>query len=1207
MLLESYFRPHHLERLVRHQIESYNHFVGTQIQKTIEMFNPIHIKSEADYHKSLDTHALEVFVTFENFHLYRPQIFENNGAIKLMFPQEARLRNFTYSSAMTVDIHFKYLIREGAQLDQVRWVHKVLPKIHLGKLPIMLKSNLCVLTQYKHMDARNTGECKYDAGGYFIINGSEKTVLGQERGGENRIDCSYVHKSDPKYLWKADVRSVPPSKCISPKQLSMLVCAANDGFGHALVVQMPRVKTPLPLFVVFRALGVVSDRDICELIVLDLDSPRQAAMLDLLRASIMDANECLTTERAIRHIAANLQSPKPASVMAAARTAAAATAAAAAAAAALDSEKADGEKSAKEKAEEDARREDRKRQFVRDLLQNDLFPHCTTLVQKRYFLGQVASRLLQVMLGWRATDDRDACPNKRIDLVGVSLNNLFRNHLNTVVKDMERQIVKELKTGSWRSTEDHENIVNQTNIYKIVKSSTIENGFRRALSTGDFGLKNAQSGSKVGVAQVLSRLTYVASLSHLRRVSISTNTEKNGKLIPPRKLHPTSWGFLCPAETPEGPTVGIVKNLSYMTHVTIPSAGDPSLVLGEYLRDHLVPLETLVSPAEAFQKVKVMVNGAWLGVARDPVGLYAHLKELKLRGVLNVYTSVVLDCPTQEIRVCTDGGRVTRPLLRVANRRLVLTAEHVRQLRARTLAWDDLLLSGGKLDEAAIEYVDPEEQAHAMIATHPDDLRKNPRVRYTHCEIHPSTIFGVIASCIPFPDHNQSPRNCYQCAQAKQAMGMYATNFHERMDKTGYVQTYLARPLVDTRVMGMLKLHEIPSGYNIVVAIMTYTGYNQEDSLLINKAAVDRGLFQITLTHTEKDEDKQKINGDEEIRCRPNPAKTKGMKFGNYGKVNAKGVMPENERVENGDIIIAKVTPIKENKNDPTKLIKYEDGSKHYKTSEETYVDKNYIDKNGDGYTFAKVRLRTTRKPVIGDKFSSRHGQKGTAGNLIAEEDMPFTASGLRPDLILNPHAIPSRMTIGHTIETQLGKVLLELGLFGDGTSFGSLTVEAISDLLLERGFEAYGNELLYDGQTGRQLQCSVFMGPVFYQRLKHMVNDKQHSRSIGPTVKLTRQPKEGRANDGGLKFGEMERDCMVSHGAMRFLRERFYDVSDKYVAHACRRCGLLAAYNDQMNIYLCRTCDNRADFAKVELPYACKLMFQELTTMNVAPRLLTT
>jgi DNA-directed RNA polymerase beta subunit len=1324
-IIESYFRDKHLDRLVRHQLESYNNFVGYQIIKTIEMFNPVRIKSENEKKKKTGKYSLEMFITFENFHIYRPQIHENNGAIKLMFPQEARLRNFTYASGMTIDINIKYIIRDGENLENVKTLYKTLPKIHIGKLPIMLKSNICVLNQYKYVDSQHTGECKYDAGGYFIINGSEKTVLGQERAAENRVYVFNISKNETKYTWKAEIKSVPDFKCISPKQINMMISSKNNGFGYPICLQIPRVKQPIPLFIVFRALGVISDKEICEYILLDIEFSKYKPMLENLQASIIEANKYMTYEDCLKFIT-GFVSYTP-----------------------INMDKETGAL--------------KKRQFAIEVLQNDLFPHCQTLNQKIYFLGYTANKLMQAKFEWIKGDDRDSYINKRIDLTGTSLNNLFRNYFNKLVKDMEKQIIKEINNGSWRSSEDFLNIVNLTNIYKIIKSNTIENGFKRALSTGDFGIKHTNS-NKVGVAQVLNRLTYVASLSHLRR--ISTPTDKSGKLVPPRKLHNTSWGFLCPAEcfdpeteilmwdgtskrakdividdvlvddlgnpttvrstcsgfknmydiipdkhnflkhrvtdnhiltlkisdslneieknalknheelldidydntlditivkylnldletkqklvlfkqkhtdeskfslvevgigpyvgwqlhdkrgrfclkdglavhnTPEGASVGIVKNMSYMAHITIHSNSNS---LYEYVQPYIISLESL-KPIDMHDKVKLFINGAWIGIAEDPMNLYNLLKDMKCKGIINIYTSIVFDYRLQEIRLCNDSGRITRPLLRVKDNNILITESILEDLKNNKICWDDLL-TNCKLDETILEYVDPEEQSCSVIATKPKEMINKDEgsiYKYTHCEIHPSTIFGVVASCIPYPDHNQSPRNTYQCAQAKQAMGVYATNFNERMDKTAYVLTYPTRPLVDTRVMSLIKLNENPSGCNINVAIMTHTGYNQEDSLLVNKGSIDRGLLQITISHTEKDEDKQKINGDEEIRSKPDPAKTKGMKFGNYNKVNSKGVIPENTLVENRDVIIAKYTPIKENRNDHTKVIKYEDGSKQYRTVEETYIDKNYIDRNGDGYSFAKVRLRVLRKTVIGDKFSSRHGQKGTVGNIIPEEDMPFTANGVRPDIIINPHAIPSRMTIGQLKETLLGKVLVELGLFGDGTSFGELTVDEISKKLLDLGYQAQGEELLYNGLTGEQIECSVFMGPVFYQRLKHMVNDKQHSRSIGPMVNLTRQPAEGRSRDGGLRFGEMEKDAMVSHGASRFTRGRMYDASDKYQVFVCKKCGLIASYNDELHIHCCKTCDNRVDFSYVEIPYACKLLFQELTTMNVVPRLIT-
>ncbi len=1165
-IIESYFKGQQLERFVRHQLESYNNFVGYQIIKTIEMFNPLHIASDQDYDPVSKKHSLEIFITFENFHIYRPQIHENNGAIKLMFPQEARLRNFTYASSTTIDINIKYIVRSGPNLENMQTFYKTIPKVHIGKLPIMLKSNICVLNQYKHFENTQTGECKFDAGGYFIINGSEKTVLGQERAAENKVYCFNISKNDTKYTWKAEIKSVPDFKCISPKQINMMISSKNNGFGQAICIELPRVKQPIPLFIVFRALGVVSDKEICEKILLDIDAEKNVKMLQALQASIIEASKHICQEDCIKYITNHVMYTP------------------------INMDKETGGR--------------KKHEFTLEILNNDLFPHCHNMEQKIYFLGYMTNKLLMASFEIVKQDDRDSYLNKRIDLTGTLLNNLYRNYFNKLVKDMEKQIIREINTGSWKSTDDYENIINLTNIYKIVKSTTIENGLKRALSTGDFGIKHTNS-NKVGVAQVLNRLNYVSSLSHARR--ISTPTDKSGKLIPPRKLHNTSFGYLCPNETPEGQSVGVVKNLSYMTHITIYSN---SLPLYEYVMPSIIKIDDpSLTAKDMAEKVKVFINGAWVGITDSPQELYLMLKDKKFKGIINIYTSIIFDYKLKEIRICNDSGRLTRPVLRVKDKNILITNSIIEKLDSGELVWDNLLTSS-KLNEAVLEYIDPEEQSWSLIATKPKDIIKesnNEIYRYTHCEIHPSTMFGVLASCTPFPQYNPYPRNAFQCAQGKQAMGVYVTNYENRMDKTAYVLNYPMRPLVETRIMNMIQLNKIPTGTQVIVAIMTHTGYNQEDSLLVNKGSIDRGMALVTVYHTEKDEDKQKINGDEEIRCKPDPTKTKAMKIGaNYNKVNSKGVIPENTLIENRDVIIAKVTPIKENRNDHTKVIKFEDQSKIYKTVEETYVDKNYIDRNGEGYNFAKVRTRTVRKPVIGDKFSSRHGQKGTVGNIIPECDMPFTASGVRPDIIINPHAIPSRMTIGQLKETLLGKVLIELGLFGDGTAFGDLDVKGICDELIKLGYEAHGNELLYNGLTGEQHECSVFMGPVFYQRLKHMVNDKAHSRSIGPMVNLTRQPAEGRSRDGGLRFGEMERDCMVSHGASRFTRERMYNVSDKYSVYACKKCGLIASYNDKMHIHHCRTCDNRTDFAYVEIPYACKLLFQELNTMNVVPRIMT-
>jgi DNA-directed RNA polymerase II subunit RPB2 len=1159
-IIESYFKDKYLTRLVRHQLESYNYFIEKQLFDTIKMFNPVKIHSEKEKEET-GQYLIEIVINFSNLKILRPQIHENNGATKIMFPHEARLRNFTYSSQIVVDLNIKILRKSGKDFKKIETIFKNIPSIHIGKIPIMLKSNICVLKQFSHFNTDVTKECDHDPGGYFIISGSEKTILAQERAAENNVMCFNIKKNNNKWSWLAEIKSIPRDKCISPKQINVTISTRNYGNGHNIDISIPRIKQPIPIFILFRALGVISDKDITNYILLDNTSNELKQMLFGLKASIICASKYTTQEECFDYIV-NYVMYTPI-------------------------------KMSKEMGEL------KKREFTKSVLDNDLFPHCPNKTEKIYFLGYMINKLLRTSFGWRKPDDRDSYSNKRLDLAGSLINNLFRNYFNKLVKDMQKQIIREINNGSWQSTDNVKNIINQTNIYKIIKSTTIENGIKRALATGDFGIKNTNS-QKVGVAQVLNRLTYISTLSHLRR--INTPIDKSGKLIPPRKLHNTQWGFICPAETPEGQSVGVVKNISYMAHITIKSQIEPILNI---LKDKIIKLDENTTFDTLFDKVKVFVNGCWIGIAKNPTLLFKKLKYYKYTGIFNIYTSIIFNIKDKEIFICNDAGRLCRPLFKVKKNKLLInkkTEEYINN----NCDWDELCVNH-TMKESIIEYVDSAEQNNSLIAIKPSKLKCDEKIYYnfTHCEIHPSTIFGILASCIPFPEHNQSPRNTYQCAMGKQAMGTYTTNFQERMDKTAYVQTYTMRPLVDTRLMNIIKLNQIPSGSMVIVAIMTYTGYNQEDSIIFNRASIERGLFSATIYKTEKDEDKN-IHGDEEIRCKADKTRTKGIKFANYDKLNEDGIIPENTLIDNRDIIIGKVVPIKENRNDPTKLMKYKDYSKIYRTNESCFVDKNYINRNGDGYTFAKIRTRTYRIPNIGDKFSSRHGQKGTIGLILPEKDIPFTAQGLKPDIIINPHCIPSRMTMAQLKETLLGKVLLELGLFGDGTSFGEYPIKEICENLQKLNYEKHGEEILYNGMTGEQLETSIFIGPVFYQRLKHMTADKVHSRNIGPMVVLTRQPQEGRSRDGGLRFGEMERDCMISHGAAGMVHDRTYECSDKYEVYVCDYCGLIAIYNDKKNIYHCKTCDNFVSFSRVKIPYACKLLFQELTTMNAVPRIIT-
>lgn len=656
--------------------------------------------------------------------------------------------------------------------------------------------------------------------------------------------------------------------------------------------------------------------------------------------------------------------------------------------------------------------------------------------------------------------------------------------------------------------------------------------------------------SKAGVSQVLNRYTYASTLSHLRRCN--TPLGREGKIAKPRQLHNTHWGMVCPAETPEGQACGLVKNLALMAHISV---GSPSAPVLEFLEEW--GMESLEENAHSSTGLtKVFVNGVWMGVHRDPSNLVKTIRTLRRRDDISPEVSVVRDIRERELRVYTDSGRVCRPLFTVEDNQLKIQQEHVRWIQQKyrideetqlqiPYAWDSLVRHG------VVEYLDAEEEETVMICMTPEDLMESRIMRqgltpnpdadfdpaarlksvasahtWTHCEIHPSMILGICASIIPFPDHNQSPRNTYQSAMGKQAMGIYLTNFIVRSDTMANILYYPQKPLATTRSMEYLKFRELPAGQNAIVAILCYSGYNQEDSVIMNQSSIDRGLFRSLYYRTYMDTEKKSgIQQLEEFE-KPTRETTLRMKHGTYDKLEDDGLIAPGIGVTGEDIIIGKTAPIppdSEELGQRTRNHTRRDVSTPLKSTENGIVDQVLITTNGDGQKFVKIRVRSTRIPQIGDKFASRHGQKGTIGITYRQEDMPFTAEGITPDIIINPHAIPSRMTIGHLVECLLSKLATIVGNEGDATPFTDLTVDSVSDYLRENGYQSRGLEVMYHGHTGRKLQAQVYLGPTYYQRLKHMVDDKIHSRARGPVQILTRQPVEGRSRDGGLRFGEME------------------------------------------------------------------------------------
>jgi len=1113
-------------------------------------------------------HEYQVDLFFENVSLRKPTIFENNGAILPMMPNDARMRNLTYASPLFVDVRIRTTFIDNTNGGAKQVKERLFPNVHLGKIPVMVGSKYCLLHDQKHLTPIALGECAEDYGGYFIVGGGERVIISQERMAANRPVVFRNNRNPTKEFEVIEVKSIGPDNDQVPKSNAVkIMYHPKNPQIHLLRATMPRVKTDIPLWILFRALGLLKDKEICDLIIgKDTDSTFDG----LLAESIQEAIDVRTQEAALAWMSTHVSSWSS-------RTT--------------------------------------KQMRIEDILSLELFPHIGLTPAFNYdkacFLAHMTRKVMWVASARMPNDDRDAYPNKLVDLPGFLLANLFRTYFTTkMIKDIRSSLAKEIHSGGWRASGNFEEIVNVSNINKVIKSVILEVGLKTSLATGNFGSAKIGGPSKIGVSQVLNRLNYVAGISHLRR--ISTPIEKTGKLVAPRKLHNTQWGYICPSETPEGHSVGVVKNMSSTSIVSIYSNAK---TIREYINsmNTLRPLST-TSVEEKHASTRLFLNGAWIGTlaTADTLRTLEQLRKAKRCGRIHVQTGIIWKAALREIWITTEAGRMLRPLF-YAQALRDIAADTSGKLLAEVAAvpnWERLLLWCTPQGNNLIEYIDPGETESSYIAMLAEDVIRRPDDSFTHSEIHPSTALGTLASNIPFPDHNQSPRNSYQAAMGKQAMGMYALNFRDRFDALAHLLCYPQVPFVSPFMSRFYGSQTMPSGQNIVVAILTYTGYNQEDSIMINRGSLDRGLFRSIFYRTYKDEErKNQSSGEEERFVRPDPALTKQMKNANYSKLDESGFVPENMYVDTDDILIGKYVPLRV----PTGMVipagakRFRDVSKTMRNNETGWVDRVFKNRNGEGYSFAKVRVRQDRIPEIGDKFSSRHGQKGTCGMILDPEDMPTTASGLVPDIIINPHAIPSRMTIAQLLETLLGKMGREMGCLGDGSPFNNVTLEGLTKIMRDDlGLEPAGNEILYNGYTGRQMETSIFMGPCFYQRLRHCSADKMHSRSSGPLVMLTRQPAEGRAREGGLRFGEMERDCVVAHGMSEFTKERFMECSDLFRCWSCQDCGLIAIVNPKEGIWNCKGCGNSTKFSAIEIPYAYKLLLQELETMCISSRIIT-
>lgn len=545
------------------------------------------------------------------------------------------------------------------------------------------------------------------------------------------------------------------------------------------------------------------------------------------------------------------------------------------------------------------------------------------------------------------------------------------------------------------------------------------------------------------------------------------------------------------------------------------------------------------------------------------------------------------------VHIACDSGRVCRPLIIIDPRthRPRVTAQHVADLENNVRDYFSFISDG------CVEYLDVNEENNALIALREADIGPST----THVEIDPMTILGVVAGLIPYPHHNQSPRNTYQCAMGKQAMGTIARNQLERIDTVTYLMLYPHKPMVTTRTLELMHFDELPGGQNAIIAVMSYSGYDIEDAVVLNRASLDRGYARcvvlrkfVTAMRRYSNQTYDRIVGPRGPSASARNSKMKAVDFDGLPRVGA--------IVEPNTVLVNREMPLNTSEHMQNPDLP-DDGYKPapmvYKAPAAGVVDRVMVTSAvGDGHLLIKVLMRQTRRPELGDKFSSRHGQKGVCGLIVDQADMPFTDAGICPDMIMNPHGFPSRMTVGKMIELVAGKAGTLDGVRRYGSAFGGDKVAAVSAELVSRGYHYAGKDFLYSGITGEPLQSYIFFGPMYYQKLKHMVLDKMHARARGPRAVLTRQPTEGRSRDGGLRLGEMERDCLIGYGASMLLQERLMISSDAFSADVCRQCGMLGSSG------WCQYCQNTAFMSTIRMPYPCKLLFQELLAMSIVPKL---
>jgi len=1168
--------------IIAHHLDSMNKFNESGIKQII--INNFSIESslnndreESEEDKLIAKYLMKANIT--DVRLTSPvTINYDTQKSQILYPSEAHRKDLTYSSPMYIDAEIVCTAYKHDGTTEVK--REFIKNYRLGSVPIMVGSKLCNTYNKSRETLIELNEDPTDLGGYFIVKSNEWIIDNIESMTYN-LSREFKNIGYKNELARSDIISKPGDNF---ENSSILICKllANGNLIFEITNNKFR-DISIPFYVLFRAFGICSDKEICEHITYSFNEgdPIIKQMLNILEkgfhssyATINDAYKMHNQTEILELIGKHINDFYLSNLTTA------------------------------NKNNTNTRKYNINN--VLNILDKDILPHIGLTVDDRYkkirFLGHLVRRLLLVYLDIIPSTDRDSYKNKRINPAGVSYAKVFKTNFNfAIVQQLRRQFSKDLKATTFS------NLNLKHSFETAIFGHEFERALIQAIVTGDKTINiNRKAVQNRLSSQQLHRKNQINVISALRNIN-TTNTssaKQSSRANEMRRFHSSMIGYVCCVQSADtGEKVGMQKQMAISAKISLGSSSDvlKDIVLND---KNLIKLNNQLSNLEIYTKklTKVFVNGDWLGCCLDFDEFSTKYRNMRRENKIHYLTTIVFDVKTNELYFWVDIGRIIRPLIIVYNNEeeyyksnktiefkqyLKLTKDHILKLNMGNINYEKLL------DDQVIEFISPEEQQNCLIAKDIETLNlhiNDPLMRYTHLDIS-QAIIGIPGLTSPFSNHNQAARVVFQTNQVKQTCGIPCLNFPFKSYKEMHLQVYNQKPLVKT----IANKYYAPIGMNSIVAVMIYGGYNQEDSLIVNQAAVDRGLFtthHFTFEKTELEKNEEFTN--------PDPSITSDIKaYSNYDKL-VNGVVPPGTYIESGDIIIGKISKL--NKADQYDNFKYYDKSIVYKYDEPAYVWDVIKGRNEEDNLFCKVIFKSARKVEMGDKFSSRSGQKGTVGISYLDSDMPYTKDGIKPDIIFNPHSLPSRMTMGVLFEGMAAKANAINGTISDGTIFKKIDIDDLADDLAKVGYNRNGTERLYNGMTGNYIDCEIFIGPIYYQRLQKFTVDTVYSHKTCPTDAITHQPLDGKAAKGGLRIGEMEKDVMAI-SSIKFLQEKFIDHSDVYYIYVCKNCNKRAVVNEKYKIYKCKFCIDDSNIVKIKTTWSCHQLFDEVESCNVGLR----